>query len=175
MRSDQRFRSTCLLALVPLFVALLSACERSPTDPLAGSDAAAFTTTDAASYTLPADPADVLEMSLVFSNRTAASVWFVHCGGPRPWLEKWVDGSWQRVTRELRALCLQATEVEAGATLRVPYRLSRALLEVDRVDGTYRLVWENVVWNFESRTGSSLFGDLLPPEFRTSNMFSLAP
>lgn len=153
-------------------LALLTACESSPSVPETFSDAAAFGVTDRAVYEVSSTPSQESTIRFTYSNRTTDTVWSVRCAGPSPDLEKLVDGEWVLLPGGIRTLCLNAIPIASGEQVRGEIRLSRNTVRTDVLAGTYRLVWE-LVWNFETPTETSPFGDLLPHEFRVSNRFEL--
>ncbi len=148
-------------------------CSAGPTHPSVETGAGALTVTDSTAYTIPQVAGEPIRIQLLFSNRTSDTVWLIRCGGPWPELEKLVGGEWVRASNGLQLLCLTATPVETGTQRRTDYRLYPERLAVDALPGIYRVVWEEAVWNFERRTATSLFGDLLPLENRVSNQFRL--
>lgn len=170
---DALIRGGTMRVVVLVFLAAALGCELEPTGVPASPDAYAFGATDASEYQVPTGPGERVRIGFVYSNRTHATVWIIRCGGPRPDLQKLVDGEWERATGGLQLDCLTAVPVEPGAQLRDEMALSRHELEARPIEGTYRLIWREVVWGFEKRTETSLFGDLLPLEARVSNTFRL--
>ena len=158
-------------AALVMLVATLGCLE--PTSPSVDAGAGALTVTDSSVYAVPAAGGEPIRIRLTFSNRTTDTVYIIRCGGPWPEIEKLVGPEWVRASKVGQPLCLQATPVRRGAQLRVDYVLYPDLLSVDELPGTYRVVWDEVVWNFERRTATSLFGDLLPLANRVSNDFRI--
>jgi hypothetical protein len=138
---------------------------------LAGSDAAALAATDSATYHLTGAPGERLRIGFVYSNRTRARIWIVRCTGPFPQVEKLVDGEWVRASGGADLDCLRAFPIEAGGQLRERIDVGLGYFNIEPIQGTYRLVWDDVVWNFDA--GSPPFGDLLPKQYRVSNRFDI--
>ncbi len=165
---------------VPILGAFVLACNAqvTPRPP----DAASPIRTDRAEYTARrvADGVEV-EIPFTYTNRTGRTVYVVNCNGiAPPGLQKRVDGEWMRAWSAAVPLCLSPPIVIGAGrtytdTLRVfagtPSSGVAPVLEVEEVEGVYRLVWENVVHDYDdARPG---FGEPLPLEARISNPFRL--
>lgn len=122
-----------------------------------------------------------VEIPFTYKNETGKTVYVVNCHKQvPPALEKETDGAWVRAWTPTILLCLSAPIVIwPGATysdtLRVlaahPTSNAHPKFEVDKVEGSYRLVWHGLVHHYdENRQG---FGEPLALEGRISNAFLL--
>jgi hypothetical protein len=119
------------------------------------------------------------EIGFTFRNETGRTVYVVNCRRiAPPSLEKWQGGRWVRAWTPAVPACLSPPIViAAGATHADTLHFSAAprgssafpQLEVDDPAGTYRLVWEHLVFDYdENRQG---FGAPVPEQQRVSNPF----
>lgn len=157
--------------------ALLLACA----DPTGPREDPALQTNET-EYVLTSDDRSLQgEIPFAFTNRTESMVSVVNCQGRAPpILEKRVMDGWVLAWAAVRQLCLSppieiAPGETYGDTLRVRAGLPSSRIQptfaVDEVEGIYRMVWTDVVHDFDfDRQG---LGDLLPPEDRISNSFIL--
>ena len=145
-----------------------------------GDDATAMVT-DARSYELVAT-ANGLEtvIGYTYFNRTGRTVSIPNClGDVTPHLEKLVAGEWLVAWGAPSFDCLSApVTIEPRAQYRDEVSLFAAepgsdlhpQFVVMPISGTYRLVWERVVWDYQP---SLPWGEALPLAQRVSNPFEL--
>lgn len=121
------------------------------------------------------------EIPFTYTNQTDATVYVVNCKGHAPpALEKLVDGVWVPAWSAVVPACLSPPIViESGETYvdtlhvyaGLPETRVAPVFTVREIEGTYRLVWHDLVHDYDpDRPG---FGVGLPLEQRVSNTFSL--
>jgi hypothetical protein len=171
-------RQSIVLLGVLIFPAL-GGCEGiTPPD----RDITAPIQTDATFYSLHEDWVGLAtEIPLRFENQTANTLYIVNCRGQlSPVLEKKVGRGWERFwTPVLRACLGPPIVIEPGGVLADTLHVWGALpgsnagpeFGSDDVEGVYRIVLQNVVFNYdEDQRG---LGDPVPLEYRVSNLFVL--
>lgn len=172
-----------LVALL-LFIACRDpAVDRRSEDhvPEAASPAHHFTTSDSV-YTLRRDgPGWVTWIGFAFRNG-GDTIYVVNCNGAiTMFLQKRVGGGWQDALHMASDACLSPPIVIApGETLHDSVAMWGAeattpsvnTFLVTEVDGEYRLVWHQLVRNYDPEPLSE-FGDTLPLTERVSAPFSL--
>lgn len=138
--------------------------------------------TDRPEYTLHrADGALTTEIPFTYTNTTGHAVFVVNCNqSAPPTLEKRIEGRWETAWTPIVLLCLSLPIViEPGETYADTLRVNGAdpasdmypRFRVEEVEGTYRLVWPLVLYNYDpDRQG---FGDKLALKDRISNTFTL--
>lgn len=156
-----------------ILLVTLNACDANPVGSRPDGDAEAYGVTDLALYDLPESPSDETVIRWVYSNRTNMAVWIIDCRGPRPELQKLVEGAWVYAIAGPRLDCLSAFRIEPGDQYRGEYEIRHDAIDLEPASGVYRFLWPQIVWNFETRTSTSPFGDLLPESRRVSNRFQL--
>lgn len=147
------------------------------------SDAAALMVTDAAAYQLVSGPSGEV-MAIIgytYSNRTGRPVSIPNClGDVPPHLEKLVEGTWVVAWGAPTLDCLSPpVTIQPGEQYRDGVRLRawppdsdvRPKFVVDPIEGVYRLVWADAVWNYDA--SGPPWGDPLPLAQRVSNRFDL--
>lgn len=136
--------------------------------------------TDRSRYTVRATTAGLeAEIPFAFANRTGRTVYISNCARfAPPRLEKRVEDEWVVAWRPLVPRCSSPPiAIRDGGAFQDTLLVSAGYpaddlfpkFEVDDLDGTYRLVWPNVLWASD-RTRSQP-GDALPRSLRTSNEF----
>lgn len=121
------------------------------------------------------------EIPFTYTNETGRTVYVVNCNKiAPPALEKQVDGEWVHAWSAVVPLCLSAPIVIGPGQMHKntiaffaghPSNNVYPKFRVDEVEGIYRLVWHDVVHNYNpDRPG---FGDPLVLEERISNAFLL--
>jgi hypothetical protein len=176
-------RSMVLLSM--LILPLLGGCDGNGgivAPPEVERDTTAPIQTDATFYSLREEWVGLeTEISLTYGNQTADTLYIVNClGGLAAVLEKKVDRGWEKFWSPILLLCLSPPIiVEPRDVLVDTLHLWGALpghnagpeFKSDDVEGVYRIVLHNVVFNYdEDQTG---FGDPVPLEYRVSNRFVL--
>ncbi len=138
--------------------------------------------TDATVYSLREDWVGLAtEIALRWENQAADTLYIVNCNGAlAPVLEKKVVGGWEVFWSPILQLCLSSPIVIEPAGVLVdtvhvwgalPGHNAGPEFKSDDVEGTYRIVMHNAVFNYDSdRQG---FGDPVPLEYRVSNHFVL--
>lgn len=150
--------------------------------PVVGDTAALFQT-DSLAYTLRAGSVGYqADVGVTLTNRTTGTIYIVNCSGSTGvQLEKRVGIAWQGVWSPAIPLCLSPPiTVPVGSTYRTRISIfggyhgtnSYPQFSVADVTGEYSAVWDSVLSTYEDRLPS--FGEPLPPEWRTSNRFTLA-
>ena len=178
-------RRTRLIAALAV-VSLAACADREPsaarlTDASLVQDETLFRT-DSLAYTLRAGSIGYEgRIGVEFTNRTAATVYIVNCGGATSLsLEKLVDGAWRPVWSPVIPACLSAPiTVPAGGVYRTVihvfggYAGSNTAPQFEGADipGTYRAVWHSVLASYQDRLP---FGQPLPLAQRVSNQFTLS-
>lgn len=183
-----RFRQHILLKrTVPLLALAIGASCSSSTHPEGAAlpngiaAAAADFQTDSSSYTLRTTTiAYEGVINVTYTNRSQVTANFVNCrGGTGVELQKLVAGEWKLAWSPVLLLCLSPPIVVPNAgqhQFAIPvfggYPESNVFprFSVAEIPGTYRLVWTNVVANYQDRLP---FGDPLPLEHRVSNQFTI--
>ena len=153
----------------------------APTGP--ASDAAALMVTGSASYQLIRGPRESVRTTIeyVYSNRTGQAVSIPNCNGDvTPLLEKFVDGAWVVAWDAPKNDCLSPpVTIEPGEQYRDAVRLRgyppdgdvRPRFLVSSIEGEYRLVWPDAVWDYDD--SGPPWGESLPLHQRVSNRFAL--
>jgi hypothetical protein len=171
-----------IVLLNMLVFPLLGGCEGNITPPEVDRDTSAPVQTDATFYSLREDGVGLAtEIPLSYENQTADTLYIVNCRGQlAAVLEKKVDGGWEEFWWPTLLDCLSPPIViePSGVlvdTLHVwgapPGHNVAPEFKSDDVEGVYRIVMHDVVFNYDSnRTG---FGDPVPLEYRVSNLFVL--
>ena len=119
---------------------------------------------------------------VVFTNHTERTVYFVNCNGDlRPALQQQVGDTWTTVWAPIKNTCLGPPITVAPAAI-YTYHFSIfgadsdtnivPKFEATNLNGTFRLIWGGVVFDYQS-SGPS-FGEGLPGEYRVSNAFTLS-
>lgn len=120
----------------------------------------------------------VTTIPITFYNETGDQVYINRCKTPSsPVLEKKIDGAWTSVYANIDLLCLgEPVVIEDGNSLDYDFQIRGSTrphaapkLDVDRVDGTYRVTWRIYTQKNEDEPAT----DLLPLEARASNEFAL--
>jgi hypothetical protein len=116
-----------------------------------------------------------------FVNRTGDTVYLTNCRGDFGLrLEKWHEGEWVTAWTPVQLMCLSPPlEIGPGATFADTVHVIAGLpgsnvmpkLEVEEVDGAYRLVW--LAGSHDYNDGEP-GGALIDDRFRTSNTFTLS-
>lgn len=159
--------------------AAASACSSSEAPPDSGGETVRGFRTSQLHYDARR-VADGIEIHIpyVYRNATGDSVYFINCNEIIvPSLEKRTGGTWSSVWSGATPACLSAPVVvppdgEYMDTVRVlsgPNMYPQ--LRVDRIEGTYRLVWHGVVHSYHDERP---LGTPLPQDERTSNEFTLS-
>lgn len=162
--------------LIPL---ALAACD-SLTAP--GAEPERLLQTESNSYTLSArDAIYEVDIPYGFHNRTGGRVFVPNCNGifgiklQKEVGGSWVDAWWAAVPECLSPPIEIAEEAVFRDTLTVvagrPGTIVEPKLEVEEIDGLYRLVWLTGLSSLDE--GSWLTGDTLAVEHRVSNRFLL--
>lgn len=122
------------------------------------------------------------EIPFRYRNDTDQAHYGVNCRAtPEIVMEKWVDGRWVGASGSAFLDCLSPPiVVRPGETYEATVRFFAAFpgnntypkLSVDRLEGVYRLLWENLLWSFDANAYP--FGEELPKELRVSSPFELA-
>lgn len=139
--------------------------------------------TDRSAYTLKTTAsAHRLSIGFTFTNPTGSRAYVPTCRTPHPpGLEKWQNGAWVRAYSPLVLQCLDPPLIiEAGATHRgtLDVRAGRAgtkqfpQFQVERIPGTYRLVW-TVLGSWTPDGPEPGLGTPLPLQQRVSNSFRI--
>lgn len=123
-----------------------------------------------------------VNIPFTYTNETGRTVYVVNCNGQAPpYLEKQVDGQWVLAWAPVVPSCLShPIEIRPGATytdtLRVfagrPKSNTYPQFVVERVTGTYRLVWSGLVHDYDANRSQG-FGEPVPEAGRISNSFLL--
>lgn len=170
-------RQSIVLLGVLIFPAL-GGCEGiTPPD----RDITAPIQTDTMFYSLREDWVGLAtEIPFRYRNLTANTLYIVNCRGQLPpVLDKLVGTGWERFWTPVLLACLSPPIViEPRGVLVDTLHLWGALpghnagpeFKSDDVEGVYRIVMQQVVFNYEDRPG---FGDPVPLEYRVSNLFVL--
>jgi hypothetical protein len=182
------------LALVPatftaVVVVLASACVTAAEDPMSASagappEADTHMRTGSASYDLVRrDGGYATAIDFSFTNPLEESIHVVNCrGGLAVSLERWSGAAWERAWTPVLLRCLSPPiEIAAGETFQStidvwgsdPGRNHIPEFTVAPVEGTYRLVWGNLVLRWRGDYVDGAFGDPVPLELRVSNSFEL--
>jgi hypothetical protein len=173
---------------VPLAFALVGSCApvngNGPLPAAVPSEGETHLRTSAESYTLTRrDGGWATSIDLSFTNPLTETIYVVNCrGGLAMGLERWNGEAWERAWSPGMQLCLSPPiEIAAGGTLRHtlevwgsdPGRNHYPEFAVTPVEGTYRVVWENLVLRWRGDYVDGAFGDPVPRELRVSNSFVL--
>ena len=167
-----------LLAIAVAAGTAVAGC-RSPAGPV--DDGSPPIRTAAASYALRVDARGVeVEIHYEFTNRTTRPIYMVRCIAPHHRLEKLVDGVWVRALDPPRFGCI-------GPPIRVDpqWRFATTMavfggaadcscgpvFEVDDPTGTFRIVIDGVVFDYDDR--GPPWGVPLALDQRVSNPFTL--
>ena len=160
-------------------VVIITGC----TSPVAvGTDAYALMVTDATAYHLIPRSGGGVEATIgyTYSNRTGRAVSIPNCNGyVPPSLEKLVDGVWIWAWNGPGDQCLSApVTIEAGVQYRDELRAAsmggqRPPDFLFPMPGTYRLVWETLVWSYSYDPSGPPWGVLVRKAQRVSNSFEL--
>jgi hypothetical protein len=174
-------RSVLLLLLLPVLGACSTHDVAGPASLLNIRNGNGLTT-DAASYELREENGGLaFDLTITLRNATRQPIHIVNCHGIlTPTLEKLVDDAWVTYWTGVTPLCLSPPIVVGrGESYTRELRLWGALPGRNEapawaggdVPGTYRLVLHGLVFNYdEARQG---FGEPVPVEYRTSNLFAL--
>lgn len=169
------------VAALAAALALAAAGCSTPRDP-GGDDGASPLRTDRTAYTLERTARGLeVDIPFTFTNTTGRTVYVVNCNGiAPPSLVKREGRDWVTAWSPAVPLCLSPPIViEAGTTYAdtldvvagAPGSNVQPQFMVDEVEGTYRLVWGGVVYDYDAdRQG---FGEPVPAELRVSNTFVL--
>lgn len=172
------WRSNAIAGLA--IAGLLYGCQTT-TPPEGNRDAPLQT--ERAVYELQEDDRGNLGVEIPFSyhNRTGKTVYLVNCrGAVPPSLQRWQEGAWETVWSAVRLLCLSppieiAPDAVYEDTLRVfaaPHGSNAGpQFEVPEPAGTYRLIWDMAVHDYDFDDPPS--GTPLPLSDRVSNSFEL--
>jgi hypothetical protein len=173
-------RAALLLLLIGPIV---GGCTASPLGPHGeGGGIGKPITTDAQAYVLRSQgSALTADIAIRFENRAASAMYIVNCnGGLAPVLEKRVGDAWVPYWAPILSLCLSSPIVIApGASIERVLSVWGALPGTNQAPqwasaemaGTYRIVLQNVVHNYDDRRQD--FGAPVPLELRVSNEFTL--
>ncbi|CAN5879182.1 hypothetical protein BH23GEM9_BH23GEM9_08730 [soil metagenome] len=177
--------------LLPATFALLlaAACVTRAEDPTNGSahaspEADTHMRTGSAAYDLVRrDGGNATSLDFSFTNPLDETIYVVNCrGGLAVALERWSGQAWERAWTPVLLQCLSPPiEIAAGETFRStvdvwgsdPGRDHLPEFTVSPVEGSYRLVWDNLVLRWRGDYVDGAFGDAVPLEFRVSNSFEL--
>jgi hypothetical protein len=183
-----------LSAPLLLFVLLHPACSHGPLDVaaadsrlqapdvVASRDSAAAFQTDSLKYSLVSSEYGLQgKIAFEFTNPTSAPVYIVNCQGNTSLrLEKQVGGAWVPAWSPVIRECLSPPIVvhpgqRYSGVVHVfsghPNSNLYPQFVVDPVPGVFRVVWDDVLINYDDREYP--FGDPLPLEHRVSNRFEL--
>jgi hypothetical protein len=121
------------------------------------------------------------EIRYSYANRTGRTVSLLNCRGVyRVRLEKWQDGGWVLAYDMILQACLSPPiHIPPGAShegrlvIDVGARGSNNYpkLEIDEIDGQYRLVIDDAFWNYNH--DGPAWGDKLPLAERSSGAFQI--
>lgn len=166
--------------------AVCVSCARQPLDldAAAAVEGDAPLVTSAGAYVLTESGGGfATEIPVTFHNVTGATLYIVNCRGAlAPTLERQTDAGWQRFWTSVQLLCLSppiviAPNASIADTVRVwgalPGRNAEPSFRDEDLDGTYRIVLDNVVHNYDASHTAGRFGDPVPLEQRVSNTFRL--
>jgi hypothetical protein len=122
-------------------------------------------------------------IDFTFTNPLDETIYVVNCrGGLAVALERWDGEAWVPAWSPVLLQCLSPPiEIAAGESYRAsievwgsePGRNHHPEFAVERLDGTYRLVWGNLVLRWRGDYVNGAFGDPVPRELRVSNSFEL--
>jgi hypothetical protein len=171
-----------LLGALFAIVGCATADPISPDEWLAELEGDSGLRTDATSYVLKPDWVGLKTViGIRFTNSSPQTMYIVNCrGGLGTRLEKRVNGTWVPYWSPVLMMCLsEPILVKSGETLTRDVPVWGALPGNNTVpewasadvEGTYRMVLGNVVWNYT--TEGQRFGDAVPPALLTSNTFTL--
>lgn len=175
---------TLLGALALVSGLLLAACSgpsspRAVDDSTIPPDAASAVVTDSATYRLSSDPIPAVLVTARFTNTTGAAVYIptAGCGGFSG-VERRVGESWEPVfspvcTLEYREPAVVAPGASYRLTAWVPVRTRSTDngISRDSLPQDYRAVFSI----FRNWNPARATGELLPPEMRVSNTFTIEP
>jgi hypothetical protein len=178
----QRSIRATLLGTLFAIVGCATADPVSPDEWLAGFEDGSGLRTNATSYVLEPDWVGLKTViGIRFTNPSPQTMYIVNCrGGLGTTLEKRVNGAWVPYWAPVLMMCLsEPIIVKPGETLTRDVPVWGALPGNNagpewasaNVEGTYRMVLGNVVWNYT--TEGQRFGDPVPQALLTSNEFTL--
>lgn len=159
---------------------LLGGCADSGILGLVLEDAGTEFRTDSGRYTLGIqEGVATLEIPFTFRNHTGRTIYVVNCNGlAPPVLEKREGERWVVAYVPAVPACLSpAIEIRDHETYHgtvhvqawLPASLHRPKFEVDELEGTYRLVWHGVLYDFDPNRYP--FGEEVELELRTGEEF----
>ncbi len=159
---------------------LLAGCDGFGALALASDEQGVVFRTSDTRYTLSiADGIAKLEIPFTYENHTGRTLHVVNCNGMAPpILEKREGERWVLAYAPAVPACLSAAiRIRDGDTYggtlyvdaAVPARRDRQSFEVEEVEGTYRLVWPGVLYDFDATRYP--FGEEVELELRTGEEF----
>jgi hypothetical protein len=159
---------------------LLAGCDGFGALALASDEDGIEFRTDDAQYTLVIeDGVGRVQIPFTYENHAGRTLHVVNCNGAAPpALEKLEGGRWVLAYAPAVPACLSpAIRIPDGHTYRdtvyveaaVPASRHRQSFEVDDIEGTYRLVWSGVLYDFDPEHYP--FGEEVEPELRRSAEF----
>lgn len=161
---------------------LFTGCEEFGAFALVAEDHGVVFRTIDSRYTLAIqDGVAKLEIPFTYANHTGRTLHVVNCNGfAPPVLEKREGNRWVLAFAPAVPACLSpAIRIKDGDTYQdtlyieaaVPARRDRQSFEVDEIEGTYRLVWHGVLYDFDPDRYP--FGKEVELELRTGQEFSI--